>query len=149
MRPNVHTSHPAGGRLAAFSASIIYLTASCSNALQEISLGVQSACAVCLPSSISSLLDEIQKVEAMIRFKTRHLLEVTFDQYNIGGLCVMYQVNVVQTLLLPSLRLPSHNTLVVDTTRTRTEFHLSRYGRLVGPQAQGNQPPSRTSPHRL
>ncbi|XP_037776570.1 uncharacterized protein LOC119573409 [Penaeus monodon] len=113
----------------------------------EYSPLVWSAC----PPSYLLLLDQVQRrAEAIIRYKTREPLDVTLQpmqhRRNVGGLCVMYKVNVVQTPHLSSLRLPAPHDSSYDTRGgrerqeqvrvpfARTENHLRsflpRYGRL-------------------
>ncbi|XP_037790925.1 uncharacterized protein LOC119586288 [Penaeus monodon] len=115
--------------------------------LMEYSPLVWSAC----PPSYLLLLDQVQRrAEAIIRYKTREPLDVTLQpmqhRRNVGGLCVMYKINAVQTPHLSSLRLPAPQDSSYDTRGgrerqeqvrvpfVRTENHLRsylpRYGRL-------------------
>ena len=115
--------------------------------VMEYSPLVWSAC----PPSYLDLLVKVQRrAESLIQLKTQHLHEVTLQplqhRRNVGGLCVMYKINIMQTPHLSSLRLPPTDNMRQDTRGgherqhqlheplTRQEYHLRsflpRYGRL-------------------
>ena len=115
--------------------------------LMEYSPLVWSAC----PPSYLDLLDKVQRrAESLIQLKTQHLHDVTLQplqhRRNVGGLCVMYKINVMQTPHLSSLRLPPTDNSRQDTRGgherqhqlrlpfARQEYHLRsflpRYGSL-------------------
>ena len=115
--------------------------------LMEYSPLVWSAC----PPSYLELLVKVQRrAEAIIQMKTHHQHDVTLQplqhRRNVGGLCVMYKINVLQTPHLSSLRLPPADDSGHDTRGgharqhqlrvpfARQEYHLRSflptYGRL-------------------
>ncbi|XP_063590131.1 uncharacterized protein LOC134767011 [Penaeus indicus] len=111
--------------------------------IMEYSPLVWSVC----PPSYLLLMDQVQRrAEATIRYKTRQTLQPLQHRRNVGGLCIMYKFNVVQTPHLSKLRLPTpHDSSYnirggrerqeqVCVPFARTQFHLrsflSRYERL-------------------
>ena len=104
----------------------------------------------CPPSYLNLLVKVQRRAEAIIQRKTQNQHDFTLQplqhRRDVGGLCVMYKINVLQTSHLSSLRLPPADNTRQDTRGghgrqhqlrvpfARQEYHLRsflpRYGRL-------------------